>query len=65
MRQITAGLGWRLQLVQFKADDEIDKWLRELCDQLLGLENSIQIRMVLKLYLEDMLEDVRWGGTEV
>ena len=54
-----------IELVQFKDDDKIDRWLRELCVQLSGLENQIQIRMVLKLYLEDMLKDVRWGGTQV
>ena len=54
-----------ITLTQFKNSDEIDLWLRELSEQLVGLENSIQIRMVLKLYLEDMLGDVKWGGTEV
>jgi len=49
----------------FNDEDDHDEWLAELCDQLLGLENSVQIRMVLKVYLEHMLTDVKWGGTEV
>ncbi len=54
-----------LILTVFNDEDDHDAWLAELCQDLLCGENAVQMRMILKLYLEDMLEDVKWGGTEV
>lgn len=54
-----------ISLTQFQDADPIDPWLHDLCQDLLFAETVVQTRMILKLYLEDMLEDVRWGGTEV
>lgn len=52
-----------ITLTQFKNKDDIDPRLRELCDQLVGLDNAVQVRMVLSLYLDDY--DIDWGGTRV
>ena len=52
-------------LTLYNEEDPIDPLLAELCSQLLGLENSVQIRMVLKSYLEDLLPEMEWGGTAV
>ncbi len=54
-----------LVLFDDEDDDDIDPWLRELCEDLLCAETVVQIRMILKVHLEDSLEDVRWGGTEI
>jgi hypothetical protein len=53
-------------LVLFDDDDVVEpSWLRDLCDDLVGLDSVVTVRLVLKVYLEHMLEDVKWGGTEV
>lgn len=50
-----------IALKQFRDDDPIDPWLRELSEQLVGLKNAVQVRMVLSLYLDEY----HWGGTEM
>ena len=49
-----------IALTQFKTTDDIDPWLAELCDQLVGLDNAVQVRMVLSLYFDEL----DWGGRE-
>jgi len=53
--------GSDLVLTQFSKEDEIEiePWMSEVCDQLVGLENAVQVRMVLSLYFDEL----DWGGT--
>ena len=50
-----------LTLTRFGPEDAIPSWMAELCDQLVGLENAVQVRMVLSLYFDEL----DWGGAEV
>ena len=52
-------------LIQFREDDDCDQWLKDLSHDLLNAESVVQVRMILMIHLEDKLEGVRWGGTEV
>ena len=54
-----------ITLTRFTDEDDITPWLDELCHELLKAESPVQVRMILKLYLEDRLEGVEWGGCEV
>ena len=48
-----------IELTSFSVDDELPQWMTELCSDLVGLENAVQVRMVLSLYFDEL----DWGGT--